>query len=405
GFRRAGGKSKRLLRQALKLAGKADTVVLCLGLDEDKESEGCDRTDLNINRNQIDLLKAIHKLGKKTVVVLSCGSSVLTDWDEFCDGLLLAHLGGQSGARAAVAALWGWVNPSGRLAETYPLKQGDEPCAALYAESPLKSDYAEGIYVGYKYFGTFGVPVKYPFGYGLSYTSFEYGGFEISADGVRCRVTNTGTRDGATVVQVYVKAPRPELENSPFELKAFEKVFLKAGETKNVSVPFDKYAFRVWNAENHRFEAGGVYAVSINTDSLRALYSAQVEITRDNLPEGCEYAENTVCTGGGLSYKEYFDRRISPDECAYEPCKGMKATLDTVVADLVYCKGLVAKIFGTIARISKRSKDKIRSVALDWLSVRSLLQFMNLNDVQAEGFLMTCNGHFFKGLKKLLFKN
>ncbi|MDE6850677.1 MAG: hypothetical protein K2J54_05050, partial [Clostridia bacterium] len=169
--------------------------------------------------------------------------------------------------------------------------------------------------------------------------------------------------------------------------------------------PFDEYACRVWNAENHRFEAGGVYDVSINTDSLRALYSAQVEITRDNLPEGCEYAENADCTGGGLSYKEYFNRRISPDECAYKPCKGMKATLDTVVADLVYCKGLVAKIFGTIARISKRSKDKIRSVALDWLSVRSLLQFMNLNDVQAEGFLMTCNGHFFKGLKKLLFKN
>ncbi len=393
GFKRFGGKSKRLLRRAVKLAEKADTVVACLGLDEDKESEGCDRTDLNINRNQIELLEALHKLGKKIVVVLSCGSPVLTDWDNLCDGLLLAHLGGQSGARAAVAALWGWVNPSGRLAETYPLKQGDEPCAEIYSESPLKSDYAEGVYVGYKYFNALGVPVKYPFGYGLSYTTFGYGSFETGADGVRCTVTNTGERDGATVVQVYIKAPRPELENSPFELKAFKKVFLKAGESKEVVLPFDEYAFRVWDVSTHGFVSGGVYEVTINVDSAHAVYSGQVEIAGES---------GVICPK--MSYKEYFDRHISADECSYKPCKGMAATLNTAVADLVYCKGLVAKIFGTIARVSKKSKDKIRSVAMDWLSLRSLLQFMNLNDVQAEGFLLACNGHFFKGMKRLLFK-
>lgn len=394
GFRRAGGRSKRLLRRAEKLAAKADTVVLCLGLDEDKESEGCDRVDLNINRNQIDLLKAIHKLGKKTIVVLSCGSPVLTDWDCCCDGLLLAHLGGQSGARAVVSALWGRVNPSGRLAETYPLKLGDEPCAAHYSKSPLKSDYAEGIFVGYKYFNALNVPVKYPFGYGLSYTSFAYGGFSVSAEGVKCAVTNAGARDGAAVVQVYIRAPRPELEISPFELKGFEKVFLKAGETKEVFIPFDNYAFRVWNVDSRRFESGGVYEVTVNTDSAHALYSQSLKID----------GEATAFNGAAMSYKEYFDRHISPDECDYKPEKGMKATMDTAVADLMYCKGLVAKIFGMIARISKRSKDKIRSVALDWLCVRSLLQFMNLNDVQAEGFILACNGHFFKGMKKLFHK-
>lgn len=393
GFHRFGKKNNRLLRRATKLAERADTLIVCLGLDEDKEAEGCDRTDLSINKNQIDLLKALHTLGKKIVVVLSCGSAVLTDWDVCCDGLLLAHLCGQSGARAVVAALWGDINPSGRLAETYPLNKGDEPCADVYSASPLKSDYAEGIFVGYKYYNALGVPVKYPFGYGLSYTTFTYGGFSVSADGVRCTVTNTGARDGAAVVQAYVRAPRPELEVSPSELKGFIKVFLKAGESRKVFIPFDEYAFRVWDIYTHRFISGGEYEVTINTDSANALYSQTVEIAGETgalLPQ--------------MSYKEYFDSHISPDECAYHPRKGMTAELDTAVADLVYCKGLVAKIFGNIAKISRKSKDKITAGALDWLPVRSLMQFMNLNDIQMQGFLLACNGHFFKGMKKLLFK-
>lgn len=393
GFNRFGKKSNRLLRRAVKLAKRADTLIVCLGLDENSESEGCDRTDLNINRNQVDLLKALHALGKKIVVVLVCGSAVLTDWDCCCDGLLLAHLGGQSGARAVVAALTGEINPSGRLAETYLLKQGDEPCAAVYADNPLKSDYAEGIFVGYKYYNALDVPVKYPFGYGLSYTTFGYGDFEISADGVKCTVTNTGDLDGATVVQAYVRAPRPELEVSPCELKGFLKVFLRAGESREVFIPFDEYAFRVWNSRTHAFVSGGVYEVSISTDSAHALYSRTVEIAG----ESCEFLPK-------MSYKEYFDSHISRSDRLYKPQKGMVADMDTVVADLIYCKGIVAKLFGRIARISKRSKDKIKSVALDWLRVRALMQFINLNDIQAQGFLLACNGHFFKGMKKLLFK-
>ncbi|MDE6691198.1 MAG: glycoside hydrolase family 3 C-terminal domain-containing protein [Clostridia bacterium] len=401
GFDRFGERNNRLLKRALKLADRADTLVVCLGLDEDKEAEGCDRTDLNINENQIDLLKALYALGKKTVVVLFCGSAVLTDWDCYCDGLLLAHLGGQSGAQAVVSALWGRVNPSGRLAETYPSKQGDEPCADVYSISPLKSDYAEGIFVGYKYYNALKVPAKYPFGYGLSYTTFSYGNFSVSAEGVKCTVTNTGKRDGATVVQAYVKAPRPELEVSPYELKAFLKVKLKAGESRENFMPFDKYAFRVWDMDTRRFIAGGVYGVTINTDSAHALYSQEVEITEKNLPEGCEFA---VPEYPKISYKEYFDSHISPDEQVFQPKNGMTADMNTVVADLSYCKGLVAKIFGLIARESRKSSDKIKANALDWLSVRSLMQFMNLNDIQAQGFLLACNGHFFKGMKKLLFK-
>ncbi len=401
GFKRAGGKSGAQIRRAVRLAKRADTVVLCLGLDENKESEGCDRTELSINANQIELIQKLAKLGKKIVVVLSCGSAVLTDWDVHADALLLAHLGGQSGARAVVRALTGEVNPSGRLAETYPLKEGGEACAKVYADSPLRSDYAEGIYVGYKYYNSFGVPVKYPFGYGLSYTRFEYSDFKVDGRGVRFTVKNTGGVAGAAVAQVYIRAPRANLQASPFELKLFKKVFLQAGESRQVSLAFDEYSFRIWNTDKHRFKAGGVYDVTLNEDSAHALFAGTVEITQSNLPEGCALADGQ---GVKQTYKEYFESHISPDEPYVAPKKGMRASMDMQVADLIYCRGLVAKIFGIIAKQSRHSKDKIKSVVFEWLCLRSLLQFMNFNDAQAQGFLLACDGHLFKGLRKILKK-
>lgn len=405
GFKRFGGKSGRLMKRALRVAKKADTVVLCLGLDEDKESEGCDRKDLSINENQIELLSALHTLGKKIVVVLSCGSAVLTDWDEKCNSLLLAHLCGQSGARAVVAALTGEINPSGRLAETYLLKQGGEPCAQVYSSSPLKSDYAEGIYVGYKYYNSFNAPVKYAFGFGLSYTSFAYSDCRICGNGVKCTVKNMGAAGGATVVQLYISAPRPEFKVSPYELKGFEKVYLNAGESKEIYIPFDEYSFRVWDIKSKHFVAGGIYGISLNTDSAHKIFGGQVRITEDNVPEGCNYVPPAeIPEEEKLGFEEYFSERLSSDEGEYKPYMGMPANLEMAVADLVYCKGLVAKLFGKIALASKKSKDKIKSVALDWLHVRALLQFMNLNARQAQGFLLACDGHFFRGMKMLLSK-
>ena len=401
GFKRAGGKNKSLIKRAVSLATKADTVVACLGLDENSECEGCDRTTLAIGENQIELLKELSALGKKIVVVLFCGSAVLTDWDNCADALLLAHLGGQCGAGAVVRALTGEVNPSGRLAESYPLNEGDVPCAEIYSQSALKCDYAEGIYVGYKYYSSFGVPVKYPFGFGLSYTTFEYSDFAVESGGVKFTVKNTGERAGATVAQAYVTAPRGNLAVNPRELKLFKKVFLAAGESREVFMPFDGYAFRMWNSRKRAFEAGGVYKIELCEHSERPLFEAAYEITAENLPEGCVLADGS---GAKLGYKEYFESHLSDDEPAAENQKGMPVSLYMPVADLVYCKGMLAKIFGKIARKSKKSKNKIKSVALDWLSVRTLMQFMEFDDKQAQGFLLACDGHFFKGIRQILSK-
>ena len=404
GFKRFGGKSARLLKRAVKLAKRADKVVLCLGLDEKSECESCDRQTLKINENQTGLLSALAKLGKKIVVVLSCGSAVTTDWDKDADALLLAHLNGQSGAEAVVRALTGEVNPSGKLAESYPHALSDAPCAAVYAESPLKSDYAEGIFVGYKYYEATGVPVKYPFGFGLSYTRFEYSDVVIDGRGVRFTVKNAGAVAGATVPQVYIRAPRRNLSVSPLELKLFTKVFLSAGESARVELAYDKYSFRVWNAEKHAFEAGGEYEVSLRTDCLNTVFCGRVVIGRDNLPDGSILAEEDGGERGKMTYQEYFDSHISPDERYEEPRKGMVATYRTRVLDLRYCKGVVAKIIALSARICGRSKDKVKAASMEWLSVRTLMQYAGFNAAQAQGFMLACNGHFFKGIKKILFK-
>ncbi|MGN1103595.1 MAG: glycoside hydrolase family 3 C-terminal domain-containing protein [Candidatus Coproplasma sp.] len=400
GYKRRGRVDKTLINKALKLARKAETLIVCIGLDGRDEAEGLDRKTLKISPAQIKLIEELSKLNKKLVAVLCCGSCVLTDWDEGVSALLLANLAGQSGAAAAVNILTGKVNPSGRLAESYLIADGQEACADVYSSHALKSDYAEGIYVGYKYYTAFEKEVKYPFGFGLSYTEFEYGNFEVNGAGVRLTIKNTGDMAGATVPQVYVKAPR-NLENSPFELKAFGKVFLQAGESKEVFLPFDEYAFRVWDSENSRYVAGGKYEVSINTDCNRSLFKGAVEITEDNLPKGCQYA---VFNGEKIGYESYYSSHITEDIQPVRPYKGMEATLDMQAEDLGYCKGLFAKAFGLAIKICKHSKDPTKTAMFEWLRLRSMLQFINFNSAQAEGFLLACNGHLFKGLKKIISK-
>lgn len=401
GFKRKGGKSARLVQRAVKLAVRADTIVLCLGLNEGRECEGCDRSDININENQTYLLRVLAALNRKIVVVLSCGSAVNTDWDADADALLLAHLAGQSGGRAVADVLTGKVNPSGRLAESFPHSLGDVPSQPEYSVSPYKCDHAEGIFVGYKYYGAAGVPVKYPFGFGLSYTDFLYSDFSVGSDGVRFKVKNIGGADGATVAQIYVRAPRKNLAVSPAELKLFKKFYIKAGESVEAFLPYDAYTFRTWNAVSHRFEAGGVYEISLGENAASVLFYGELEINGGNLPEGCFAA--TDC-GAAQTFGEYYNSHIT-DPMPFEKAKGrVIVTLDTNVRELTHAKGIVGKVFGLIAKISARSKDRVKANILSWVSVRSLMQFMNLNAAQADGFILACNGHFFKGVKKLVFK-
>ena len=416
GFKRDGGESRKLASRAVRLAERADTVILCLGLGEGSELESCDRTDIDLPENQIKLLSQLKASGKKIVVLLFCGGVVDTSWDGDCSALLHCFLSGQSCGTAAVRVLTGEVNPSGRLTESFPLALADVPCAEIYNKYPYKMDYAEGIYVGYKYYGTLGKRVKYPFGYGLSYTTFACEDFSVREDGVQLTVKNTGERDGATVVQMYITAPRPELEKSPRELKGFEKVFLRAGESRRVFIPFDEYSFRVWDISRGLWREGGTYKAEVGFDSVNMLCSGEVA---KPLREYCAGGKSDVATESAAaqsgaqavaaaapqSYKEYFESRISPVQPKVKHKKGdLVATVMTEIYDLKYCKGFVARLFSFIASLYARSKDEILSNSMTHLPIRFILLFMHYNEVQVEGFLEACNGSFLKGMKKIILK-
>lgn len=283
GFDRQGRPDADKKAQAVALAQKADTVLLCLGLDEIKESEGLDRVDMKLADNQIELLQAVEQANPNTVVVLNAGASLETPWLTHCKALVYGALGGQAGAGAMVDVLTGKVNPGGKLAETWANAYAETPAKDNFAGAGRTVQYREGLYVGYRYYQTAGVPVAFPFGYGLSYTSFAYSDLKVTADSVTLTVTNTGARDGAEIVQVYIAKPGAEIFRPAQELKAFARVPLAAGESRTVTLPLDDKAFRYWNTRTDGWEIeGGRYEVRVGASSADIRLTADVDIRGTN---------------------------------------------------------------------------------------------------------------------------
>ena len=286
GFDRQGRPDAAKKAQAVALAQKADTVLLCLGLDEIKESEGLDRVDMKLADNQIELLQAVEQANPNTVVVLNAGASLETPWLAHCRALVYGALGGQAGAGAMVDVLTGKVNPGGKLAETWANAYEETPAKDNFAGAGRAVQYREGLYVGYRYYQTAGVPVAFPFGYGLSYTSFAYSDLKVTADSVTLTVTNTGARDGAEIVQVYIAKPGAEIFRPAQELKAFARVPLAAGESRTVTLPLDDKAFRYWNTRTDGWEIeGGRYEVRVGASSADIRLTAEVDIRGTNAPD------------------------------------------------------------------------------------------------------------------------
>ena len=283
GFDRQGRPDADKKAQAVALAQKADTVLLCLGLDEIKESEGLDRVDMKLADNQVELLQAVEQANPNTVVVLNAGASLETPWLAHCRALVYGALGGQAGAGAMVDVLTGKVNPGGKLAETWANAYAETPAKDNFAGAGRTVQYREGLYVGYRYYQTAGVPVAFPFGYGLSYTSYAYSDLKVTADSVSLTVTNTGAHDGAEIVQVYIAKPGAEIFRPAQELKAFARVPLAAGESRTVTLPLDDKAFRYWNTRTDCWEVeGGRYEVRVGASSADIRLTANVDIRGTN---------------------------------------------------------------------------------------------------------------------------
>lgn len=419
GYDRYGKEKEKLAQSALTLAGLAETVVFFAGLDEVSEAEGIDRRDMKLPQNQTNLLERLYALNKKVVVVLSCGSAVELDAAEKADAILHACLGGQAGARAVLNVLTGKANPSGKLSESYPFRYEDCPSARYFPGKAATAEYREGPFVGYRYYATAQVPVRYPFGYGLSYTTFSYSEIEVNEKGASFTLTNAGGRDGAEIAQLYIGKKDGEIFRPARELKGFKKVFLKAGESKRIEIPFDKRTFRYYDVKTEKWEIeGGRYEVTIGASSLDLRLCKEIE--RKGTTDACPYDKaklpsyytGNVSDVGDGEFETLLGRSL-PD-AGYKFYKKNRMTIDEncTVADLRYSKRWIGRLFSWGVRfahkflwdIGKRSKANTIMMGVYHQPVRGLAKFGGMSRRQMEGMLMMFNGHFFKGVGKFFSK-
>lgn len=280
GYYADGSTDEKLLFQAEKLAQENEVAVIFAGLPEAWESEGFDRKNLKMPEGHLHLIERVCAVNPNTVVVLCCGGVVECPWQQQVKAILYMGLSGQAMGEAVKDLLYGYVNPSGRLAESWPYVYEDCPTAGCY-RGVQNPQYREGIYVGYRYYDKAKKAVRWPFGYGLSYTEFSYSQLEIQGMQVQCRIKNVGQRPGAAVVQLYVAMPQDGLHRPIRELKAFQKVFLQPGQEETVVFCLNERSFSLW--QDGWKVPRGEYRVEIAENSRQTVLSGAIALQGETI--------------------------------------------------------------------------------------------------------------------------
>ena len=410
GFDRQGKPDAAKQAEAVALAAKADAVLLCLGLDEIKESEGLDRADMKLADNQIELLQAVREANPNTVVIVNAGASLETPWMAHCKALVYGALGGQAGAGAMVDVLTGKINPGGKLAETWANAYDDTPARDHFAGPGRTVQYREGLYVGYRYYQTAGVPVAFPFGHGLSYTQFAYSDLHADAHSATLTVTNTGDRAGAEIVQLYVAKPNAEIFRPAQELKAFAKVQLAAGESKTVTLTLDDKAFRYWNTRTDSWEVeGGTYELRVGASSADIRLTAAVEVIGTDalnpyagkaLPH---YQSGKVQTVPDAEWETLLGRPIPDDR--------VKIDRNMTLGELNHGRSplgwLVWAVMTALLNASyKKGKPDLNVLFQYNMPLRALAKMTNgaISMGMVDGIVMEVQGFWFIGLVRVIFE-
>jgi beta-glucosidase len=278
----AGKPPRELREEAVALARKSDVAVVVVGYSPKLEGEGFDRKSMDLPAGQDELIEAVAGANKNTIVVIAAGAPVtMTRWIAQVPAVVYAWYGGQEAGHAIGDVLFGAVNPSGKLPVTFPKALQDSPAYAHYPGENLHVDYAEGIYVGYRGFDKNNVEPLFPFGYGLSYTTFEYSGLKIAFPTVTVSVRNSGPRAGAEVVQLYLQPPPARVDRPVKELKGFGRVMLEPGETKTASFTLDESALSYYDSAVHDWVAqSGRFTVLVGASSRDIRAKGEFEFVR-----------------------------------------------------------------------------------------------------------------------------
>ena len=413
GYPRVGKGNPAMVAAAVELAKQADYVLLYLGLDEISESEGLDRANMKLPQSQVELLGAVSQANANVIVVMSAGSAVEMPWLDQCKGLVHGYLCGQAGASAVLKVILGDVNPSGKLSETYPVSYEDVPSAPYFPAKERTVEYREGLYIGYRYFETANVPVLFPFGYGLSYTTFAYSDLKVTDKKATFTLTNTGDRDGAEVAQLYVSAQCKGVYRPVKELKGFKKVFLKAGESKQVTIELDDKAFRYFNVKTNKFEIEpGVYDILIGASVADIKLSGSVRLKGTAAPLPYKMAELPSYASGQI--KNASDEEFTKLLGHAIPDGHWSGTLqmNDAICQLYYAKSLKARlVYKLLTYLLNKSIEKgkpdLNITFIYNMPFRAIGKMAGgmVSQEMCEGIVTIVNGHaiaFFKGLGKVI---
>ena len=405
GFRRGHNKPEpKLIAEAVEKARGASAVLLCVGLEEISECESLERPSMDLPESQIALIRAVCRENPNVVLVLSGGSPFRLPSLNY-RAVIHGYLGGQAGASAMAAALMGDHNPGGALAETWPFELGDTPCYGNYPSEGPAALYREGLYIGYRYYTTAKVPVRYPFGHGLSYTTFDYSDLEATNRQVSFTVKNTGQRDGSVVCQIYVSCRLGKIFRPEKELKAFRRVYLKAGESQRITIELDDKAFRYFNVKTDRWETEtGHYQIALGANANEELLKTTVRILGTDAP---------IPYGQLPSYETGCVTKVSDEEFTAllgrplpEKLWSKELEENDPLSRLCDAKTWAARLIGRFLRykvIHSKKADMTWHAAYN-LPVRGLPQYTDnrFTRQMVQDFLYWANGHFFKGISRLV---
>lgn len=408
GFPRYGGSSDVFIREAVELAGRADVVLIYLGLDEQVETEGMDRRNMALRQCQTALLDAVSKVNINVVVVLAGGAPVEMPWLGSCKSLLHGYLSGQAGAGAAVDLLTGKINPSGKLAESWPLALEDTPCARWFPGREKTAEYREGIYVGYRYYDTAGLSVLFPFGFGLSYTQFRYTDLTTSQTEVNFTISNIGSVAGAEIAQVYVAYQGSRIFRPVRELKGFTKVFLQPGESTAVTVALDDKAFRYFNVVTNQWEMeAGDYKIQVGASSRDIRLSKTISVTGTDTPAPYDaeripsYFTGKIADVGDEEFSRLLGHPIPDGKWDRTAPLELNDTFLQLQYSRSWTGRLIYRLFQwQVDRANAKGKPNLDALFRLNMPFRGIAKMMggNVDMAMAAALLDVFNGHFFRGV-------
>ena len=412
GYERGQGINDPLVNEAIQNAKVADVVVVFAGLDEISEVEGAERQHINMPEAQNHLIEKLSEVNPNIVVVISSGSVIKMPWQDQVAGILHGYLGGQAGAGAMLDVIVGNYNPSGKLNESYPLDYEDGPNVKYYPGLEKTSEYREGIFVGYRYFETANVPVQYPFGFGLSYTTFEYSDLTIDNHTISFTLKNTGEVDGEEVSQVYMEAPGQFIHRAKKELVGFTKTNLKAGVEKRVSIEINERAFQYFNVKTNQWETEkGVHKLLVSTNVADVKLSGDVNLEASTTSQPYDvslmsnYETANVTNITDVEFSALLGHEIPPSK--WDTRKPLDEN-DTI-SQLYYAKSGIARLVYKIINGKKVKSEKAGKPDLDILYIynmpfRGISKMLGgmVNREMVDAMMIIINGRFWHGLVKLI---